>query len=313
MENNAKKNIHVNIERNNRENHNIEKIYLIILKKYSIITVAAVGYGMGIAVFLDSNNLVPGGISGLSIIVSRLTEIRTGSVFFLLNIPILALGMWKFGLKFIFDSLYAISVSSVTVNLSRSLPVITEDILIAALAGGAAVSVCIGLIFRQGATTGGMDIIVLLLKQRYKHLKTGTIFLMADSFIVMLSAFVFENVDYAFYSAITVVTSSMVLDMVLYGRDEARLMYIILREEHYEKLIAERLLNELEVGVTYLKGYGGYQNTDKKVILCAVHKNQLPKAKEIVRDTDDNAFLIVTSANEIMGEGYKSHYSSFSG
>ena len=278
------------------------------IKKYVLLTIAAVGYGMALALLLDKNHLVPGGLSGLSLLIGRMTHIPSGSLLFVLNIPIMGIGIWKCGASLILDSFYAIAVSSIAVNVFAKLPPLTDDVLVAALAGGALTAVCIGTILKQGATTGGMDIVVLLLRRKYRQFKAGTLFLMADSMVITMSAVVFRNIDEAFYSVITVVTSSMLLDMVLYGRDEAKLMYIMLKEGRKEEVLAERLLKELAVGVTYLQGYGGFCRTQKQVILCAVHKNQLPKAKEIVRSTDDEAFLIVTSANEIMGEGYKSHY-----
>lgn len=278
------------------------------IKKYVLLTIAAVGYGMALALLLDKNHLVPGGLSGLSLLIGRMTHIPAGSLLFVLNIPIMGIGIWKFGASLILDSFYTIAVSSIAVNVFAKLPPLTDDVLVAALAGGALTAVCIGTILKQGATTGGMDIVVLLLRRKYRQFKAGTLFLMADSMVITMSAVVFRNIDEAFYSVITVVTSSMLLDMVLYGRDEAKLMYIMLKEGRKEEVLAERLLKELAVGVTYLQGYGGFCRTQKQVILCAVHKNQLPKAKEIVRSTDDEAFLIVTSANEIMGEGYKSHY-----
>lgn len=170
------------------------------------------------------------------------------------------------------------------------------------------VSFSLAVIFKEGATTGGMDIIVKLIKLKYKHLKTGGIYLMTDITIVGLSILVFGNLDMALYSAITVITCSVFLDMALYGKDEAKLLYIILKSEQNENELVERLLKELDVGVTYLKGYGAYKKAEKKVIMCAIRKNQLPKAKEIVKEIDDSSFMIITSANEIIGEGYKSHH-----
>lgn len=278
-----------------------------IIKKLIIITLASVTYGIGISSFLDKNNLVPGGVSGLAIIINRISGIETGTIIFFINIPILIIGIWKFGFKFILSTLYAIVVSSAVINIFTFLPPATDDILLAALAGGAMVSLSLAAIFKAGATTGGMDIIVRLIKLKYKHLKTGGIFLMADTTIVGISILVFGNVDIALYSVITVITCSILMDMALYGKDEAKLLYIILKQEK-ETILVERLLKELEVGVTYLKGYGAYRKAEKKVIMCAIRKNQLPKAKEIVKEIDDSSFMIITSANEIIGEGYKSHH-----
>lgn len=279
-----------------------------LIKKIIVITIASVTYGIGISSFLDKNNLVPGGVSGLAIIINRISGIETGTIIFFINIPVLAVGIWKFGLRFILSTLYAIMISSTVINIFSFLPPATEDVLLAALAGGAMVAISLAAIFKAGATTGGMDIIVRLIKLKYKHLKTGGIFLMTDISIVGISILVFGNVDIALYSAITVITCSILLDLALYGKDEAKLLYIILKSEENETELVERLLRELEVGVTYLKGYGAYRKTDKKVIMCAIRKNQLPKAKEIVREIDDSSFMIITSANEIIGEGYKSHH-----
>lgn len=279
-----------------------------LIKKIIVITIASVTYGIGISSFLDKNNLVPGGVSGLAIIINRISGIETGTIIFFINIPVLAVGIWKFGLRFILSTLYAIMISSSVINIFSFLPPATEDVLLAALAGGAMVAISLAAIFKAGATTGGMDIIVRLIKLKYKHLKTGGIFLMTDISIVGISILVFGNVDIALYSAITVITCSILLDLALYGKDEAKLLYIILKSEENETELVERLLRELEVGVTYLKGYGAYRKTDKKVIMCAIRKNQLPKAKEIVREIDDSSFMIITSANEIIGEGYKSHH-----
>lgn len=279
-----------------------------LIKKMIVITIASATYGIGISSFLDKNNLVPGGVSGLAIIINRIIGIETGTIIFFINIPILAVGIWKFGLRFILSTLYAIMISSTVINIFSFLPPATEDVLLAALAGGAIVAFSLAAIFKAGATTGGMDIIVRLIKLKYKHLKTGGIFFMSDISIVGISILVFGNVDVALYSAITVITCSILLDLALYGKDEAKLLYIILKSEENETKLVERLLGELEVGVTYLKGYGAYRKTEKKVIMCAIRKNQLPKAKEIVREIDDSSFMIITSANEIIGEGYKSHY-----
>ena len=145
------------------------------------------------------------------------------------------------------------------------------------------------------------------MKIRHPHIKTGRIFLTVDGIVVIAYVLIFGNVNAGLYSALTVIITSTVLDFVLYGKDEAKLLYIISKSEKSENELVERLLGELEVGVTYLKGYGAYKNKEKRVIMCAIRKLQLPKAKEIVDETDSDAYMIITSANEIIGEGYKSH------
>ena len=162
-----------------------------------------------------------------------------------------------------------------------------------------------GMAFKCRATTGGMDIIVKVIKLKFPYLKTGTIFLIADAFVIGFGGIVFGNINAVLYSVLAEVVTSKVLDLILYGTDGAKLLYII--SDHSER-IAERILNEIDSGVTYLEGKGAYQNTDKKVILCVIRKQNMQKMEDIVRMEDENAFMIVSSASEIYGEGYKSYF-----
>ncbi|MCD8326769.1 MAG: YitT family protein [Lachnospiraceae bacterium] len=281
--------------------------YLNAAKAYLIITLASAVYSVGIALFLDPNNLAPGGVSGLAIILNRLLPLQVGTLMFLLNIPILILGIWKLGVRVIVRSVYCLAVSSVMINyLSAHFQVITEDKLLAALSGAVLMGVGIGVVMKQDATTGGMDIVIKVLRKKYPQLKTNSLFLITDIFVVALSAVVFMDIEAALYAAVTVVMNSVVLDMVLYGRDEAKLLYII---SDHSAQIAERILKELDIGLTYVHGKGGYSGRDKEVLMVVMHKNLLPKAEEVVRQEDPAAFMIVTSANEIYGEGYKNIFS----
>ena len=176
----------------------------------------------------------------------------------------------------------------------------------ACIIGAAMCGVGLGIVFNYNGSTGGTDIIIKLLRLKFPYLKTGALFFLTDVVIVIASAFVFRNVDKALYAGIVVIITSVVLDVVLYGRDEAKLIYII--SDHAEK-IAGRLLEELDIGVTYVQGSGAYSGKEKSVIMCAMKKNISPKAEEIVKEEDPLAFMIVTSATEIFGEGYKSYFS----
>lgn len=273
------------------------------IKKYCVITVATLIYAAGISLFLDPNNLAPGGVSGISIMVNRVSGIETGTLIFMINIPLLLLGVAKLGWKFLIPTFYAIIASSFFTNLLSVFPRATDDILLAALIGSALVSIGVGLVFRVGATTGGTDIIVRLLRKRYKHLKTGVIFFLLDIMIVTVSGFVFRNVETALYAAIAVVCHSVLLDLVLYVGDSAKLVYIISEQS---ESIASKFLEELDIGVTYLQGQGAYSNKTKQIIMCVMRNQQYPRAEEIIKETDSESFMIITNATEIYGEGYKS-------
>lgn len=277
--------------------------------KVILITFGAFVYSMGISVFLDPNNLAPGGTTGIAIIVSSLTSLKTGTLVLLINLPILIFGWWKFGTKFILSTIYVTFISSFFINMLNACiivryGVITHDLLLSGVAGGSMMGIGMAIVFRQGATTGGTDIIIKALRQRYKHIKSGTIFIITDAIIVSASAVVFKNIEIALYAAITIAVSNFVLDSVLYGGDSAKLLYII--SDSQEK-IAKRILDEIDVGVTYLKAEGAYTQNNKKVIMCVCRKYNYTRIREIIKDEDINAFFIVSSANEVFGDGYKSY------
>ncbi len=273
---------------------------------YLVITVASFLYAVAVSLFLDPNSLAPGGVTGISIILNRITGLETGTWMLLINIPILAIGTWKFGWRFILSTMYCTALTSLFTNRLTQWGPVTEDPLLAALAGGALIAVSLGLVFRAGATTGGTDIVIKLLKLRFPHLKTGSLFLITDALIVAASAFVFRNLDVALYAGLVVLVNSLLLDLVLYGRDGAKMFFII--SDRPER-IAGRLLEELDVGATFISGNGAYSGKEKKVIMCVIKKQLSPKAEEVVRQEDPGAFLIITSATEIFGEGYKSIFS----
>lgn len=273
---------------------------------YGIITAAAAIYAVAVSLFLDPNSLAPGGVTGIAIILNRLAGMETGTWMFVINVPILVIGMWKFGWKFILSTLYCTAVTSFFTNLLTPVGAVTADPLLAALVGATLMAVALGLVFKAGATTGGTDIIIKLLRLKFPHLKTGFLFLLTDAVIVTASAFVFQNLDTALYAGIVVFINSVLLDLVLYGRDGAKMFFII---SDSPETIVSRLLEELDISATYISGKGAYSGLDKKVILCVVKKPLSPKLEEIVRQEDPTAFTIITSASEIYGEGYKNIFS----
>ncbi|MBQ8143927.1 MAG: YitT family protein [Butyricicoccus sp.] len=272
------------------------------LKNLIIIALGSLIYAAAISNFLDPNQLAPGGISGISVILNHLTSIETGTLYLLFNVPIVALGIWKFGLRFMAKTAYAIVLVSAFTNLLAPLGALTDDLLIAGVAGGFLIAVGIGIIFKAGATTGGMDIVIKLLRGKFRHLKTGFLFLCVDVIVVTISGLVFRDLNLAFYALGTVIISGKALDFVLYGGDEAKLIFIMSDHSH---AIGSRMMKELDVGVTYLSGKGGWKETEKQVLLTVVPKRLGPQVGEIVKVEDPAAFTIITSASEIYGEGYK--------
>ena len=306
MENQVKKNLdkhHLDQEKDDREKKHMNRT---ILRALFLITIGTLIYSAGISLLIDPNDLAPGGVSGISIMLSRFTPIPTGTWILIINIPLLVFGWWKLGRKFIIKTCYATVMTSLFTNLLSTIPPVTNDLICAVVLGGIAVGTGIGLVFRAGGTTGGMDIIVKLLRLKYPYLKSGSIFLVLDMLVVIASGFVFQNLTLAVYAGIVIALDAKVMDVILYGQDEARLIYII-SDKHVQ--IASRLMEELNIGVTYLEGEGAYTEKNKMIILCATRKQRSPEVINIVKEEDARAFLIVSSANEIFGEGYKSYWS----
>lgn len=272
---------------------------------YGVMTVAAAIYGIAIGLFLDPNRLAPGGVAGTAVILNRLLPLATGTLILIMNVPIFLFGLWKFGLRFMISTFYSTTLASLCINFFGRYPAITQEPLLAALVGGSLSAIGLGLTFRAGSTTGGSDIIVKYLRQKFPYLKTGIIMMAIDVVVVTASAIVFGDIERALYAGISVGVTSFVLDIVLYGRDGAKLIYII--SDHPEE-IAKRLLEELDVGVTYLEGAGAYSGKEKQVIFCVLRKPLSPRAEDIVKKEDPQAFMIVTNATEIYGEGYKSYF-----
>ena len=277
------------------------------LKEYLIITFAALIYGVGTSLLVDPNNLAPGGMTGLAIVLNRLVGIGTGMWFLILNIPILLIAILKFGIRFTISTIYATAMISVFTDLCTKYfgRYIIHDMILAVTIGSAMTAVAIGLIFKCHATSGGTDVIIKLLRLRYPHIKTGILYLMTDMIVLVIAAIVFNDLAAAMYSFLSVLVVSAVVDFVLYGRDGAKLIYII---SDKPDIITARLLDELDIGATHVFAQGAYSGEKKKVIMCAIKKRLSPLAEDIVREEDPNAFMIITSASEIFGEGYKSYF-----
>jgi uncharacterized membrane-anchored protein YitT (DUF2179 family) len=272
------------------------------IKKYVLITVGSFIYSAAISLFLDPNNLAPGGVSGVAILISRFINIKTGTINMILNVPIILLGLWKFGWRFICSTFYALLMITVFINRLAVYGAVTGDLLIASVIGGVFVGLSVAMIMKAGATTGGSDIIVKVLRTKWRHIKTNVLFLGFDCAVILASWLVFKDMTVSFYAGISVVVSSKVIDYVLYGPDEAKLIFIITDEQERLK---DKILAELDTTATIIPAIGAYTNTQKEMLMIVTRKQMAPQIEEIVKREDRRAFMIVSSASEIYGEGYK--------
>lgn len=278
------------------------------IRQYTLITLACAAYAVAIAVFLDPHALAPGGVSGLAIVLSKFIPLDTGIIILLFNIPLLIIGTIRLGRSFAAGTIYATVVSSLMITgingvmAAWNVPLPSHDLLLNGVVGGALQAVGIGVIFRCGATTGGTDILIRLLLLHHRHLQTGMLFLCVDSTIIALSAIVSGSIEIALYAAISLVVSSYIIDRILYGPDTAKFL-IIITDRAAEVINA--VFEKYDIGMTRLNGKGAYTGDGKEVLLCAIKKPLAPYVCDIVHTVDKKAFVIVTDAAEVHGEGFQ--------
>ena len=261
---------------------------------------------LGFDLFLVPNDLNAGGLTGLSMVLVHLIGYGTiGIVSALMNLPLFILAGAKIGKRFFVYSLVGMLLSSLFIDIFSILPVPETEPLIGALYGGAISGLGLGIVFAGGASTGGSDIILRLLKLRWRDVPIGTINICFDFIVAALTGIVFKDAARALYSGVAIFVVGQVIDAVVYRFDYSKVALII--SPRYEE-IAKKINDKLDRGVTYLDGKGYYLRTETQVILTAVKRQQLADLKELVVEIDPNAFIIVQEAHQVLGDGF-THYS----
>ena len=259
-------------------------------------------FAAGFAFFLQPNDLSSGGISGLALILVELTQFGSvGVVSILINLPLFLLGGLKIGKRFFVGSLIGMLLSSVLIDGFAALHLPAVEPVIAIVYGGVLCGLGVGIVFAAGTSTGGSDILVRLLKLRYRNVPIGQISLTFDALVVLLTGLVFRDMNKALYTGITVFLSGKMVDAVVYRFDYSKVAMIITKE--YDT-IAREIGDKLDRGATFLHGEGSYSGEETKVILPAVKKQQIAQLKELVMTLDPKAFVIVQEAHQVLGDGF---------
>ena len=259
-------------------------------------------FAAGFAFFLQPNDLSSGGISGLALILVELTQLGSvGVVSILINLPLFLLGGLKIGKRFFAGSLIGMLLSSVLIDGFAALHLPAVEPVIAIVYGGVLCGLGVGIVFAAGTSTGGSDILVRLLKLRYRNVPIGQISLTFDALVVLLTGLVFRDMNKALYTGITVFLSGKMVDAVVYRFDYSKVAMIITKE--YDT-IAREIGDKLDRGATFLHGEGSYSGEETKVILTAVKKQQIAQLKELVMTLDPKAFVIVQEAHQVLGDGF---------
>ncbi|WP_419881024.1 YitT family protein [Peribacillus sp. B-H-3] len=271
-----------------------------ILQRGLLITLGAVLMSVGLEIFLVPNNVIDGGITGISIMLSYLTGLKLGIFIFVLNLPFFFIGYKQIGKTFAISTLYGIFILSISTALLHPVPAFTQDILLATIFGGIILGVGVGIVIRYGGSLDGTEILAILANKKVPF-SVGEIIMFFNLFILGSAGFVFSW-DRAMYSILAYFAAYKTMDIVIAGLDESKSIWII--SDEYEE-IGEAILNRLGRGVTYLTGEGAYSRDNKKVIFCVINRLEEAKLKDIVTNFDPSAFLAVGDIAEVRGGRFK--------
>ncbi|WP_373889984.1 YitT family protein [Neobacillus cucumis] len=271
-----------------------------IFQRMLIITLGAVIMSVGLEIFLVPNQVIDGGITGISIMLSFLTGWKLGVFLFLFNIPFIFLGYKQIGKTFALSTLYGIVILSITTTILHPVPAFTQDILLATVFGGILLGVGVGLVIRYGGSLDGTEILAILFNNKLPF-SVGEIIMFFNLFILGSAGFVFSW-DRAMYSLIAYFVAYKTIDITITGLDESKSVWII---SDNASQIGNTIMDRLGRGVTFLNGEGAYSGDEKKVIFCVINRLEEAKLKEIVTENDQNAFLAVADIAEVRGGRFK--------
>lgn len=273
------------------------------IRCYSLVALGSVIFALAFDWFFAPNQVAMGGVTGLAQVINAVfPPLSVGVLSFLLNVPLFLAG-WKFiGFHLLASSLFSMAVSSAAIDLIAAVYSFPPmDPMLACLCGGALMGVGLGIVFSQGATTGGTDVVARLMKLKLPWLPMGKLMLVPDFIVLALAAAVFGRVEAALYGAVGIFVATRVMDTVLYGLDTSKVAYII--SDRWEEL-SRRLLEELDMGVTLLRGQGAYTGREKQILMVAFKQKAIVQVKRTVHEVDSGAFLIVCDAHDVLGEGF---------
>ena len=276
---------------------------------YIWIFLASILYALGFNWCYTPNAIGFGGITGVAQIIHELLPwAPIGTVAIVLNIPLFLLG-WRFlGGRMLLSSLYAMAAGGIFIDVLNGLYQFPSmDPFLACIFGGLLVGGSLGIILQQNATTGGTDLIALLLKLPFPWLPVSKLLLVVDLLIILSAAVVFKSLNSALYGIISLYITTMTIDMVLYGTDRAKVAYII---SSHPQQISSAILNDIDRGVTILHGQGAWSGEEKQVLMVAFKQRQIVALKRVIRQFDPAAFLIVCEAHEVLGDGFRPHKQS---
>ncbi|WP_374016991.1 YitT family protein [Paenibacillus thiaminolyticus] len=270
-----------------------------LIKRVVFITIGAVLMGVALEMFLVPNNIIDGGIAGISIILSKTTSLKLGLFLFLLNVPFLMLGYKQIGKTFAFSTLYGIAVMSLTTAMLHHVEAFTNEKLLAVMFGGIMLGAGVGLVIRFGGSLDGTEIVSILVSKKI-NVPVGQLIMIINVFIFILAGFVF-GWDSAMYSIFTYYIAFKMIDIVVEGLNESKSATIISSE--YDE-ISQAIIDRLGRNTTFIYAKGGYMREDTQMIYCVLSRLEVAKLKAIVQDIDPKAFIAIETVSDVLGGNF---------
>ncbi len=273
-----------------------------IFKEGLMMLFGSIVYAVAVEVFLSPLKISPGGITGISTVLNFISGFPTGVYIIAFNLPLLLFGLFKFGKSFIAKTATAVVISSLVIEIINNFytPIFTDKILCAVF-GGVLLGTGLGVIMMVGASTGGVDIAVKLLNEKYS-ISIGRAFLMIDGSVIAFAAVVYRDFESALYSVVAIFVSSRVVDLILGGNIDSKAFFIISDNEDEVKLA---LTNTADRGVTILPAFGGYTGRKNNILLCVARNNEVNTVRKLIISSDPNAFFFMVNAGDVIGKGFK--------
>lgn len=281
----------------------MKKKIIKIFIDYSAITIGSLFVALSLNLFLVPNKIAAGGISGIATVIYYISnhKLPIGMTMLALNLPIFIMGVKTIGAHFGIKSIYGTIVLSVITDALSFLQPLTYDRLLASIFGGILMGLGLAVVLLYGATTGGTDMLARILHKFIPSFSIGQILLGLDISVIILASAVFRNYELGLYAILTLYVCSKVIDAVLEGVNFAKALIII---SDKSEIIADKILKELDRGVTGLDGVGMYTKNRKNILLCVVKRQEVTKLKSLIKEIDADAFVILADVREVLGEGF---------
>lgn len=282
---------------------NLKRKNIIILEDIIFSIIGCIFISAGIVFFLLPLKISAGGFSGIATITYYLFNLKLGTVIWILNIPLLIIGFFRIGKYFFFKTMFATWLLSFCINFFENMNLFLniDDILLSAIYGGVIIGIGTTCIFKANNSTGGTELLIQIILSYKDNIKVSKLLVIIDSIIVGLNLIIFKQIEIGLYSFIVIFLNSKIVDLFIEGVNFTKIVYII-SDKSTE--ISNKILNDLDKGLSGIYGKGMYQNKEKLILMCVIKKRDLIKLKEIVKQVDDAAFMIISDAIDVYGLGF---------